>query len=467
VSRGRTEPESKAVALSGTLFQRLLAAYPKDHRREYGQPMAQLFRDQCRDAWRDGRGLGLTGLWLRVLPDLVKTVVLEHIARSKERKTMLERIGVLLPPLTSPRRVFVAVFAAVFLLVATTSTLVTFILPESYSSTARIRPGWSVNNRAGQLEFESIQSIAVLTKVIDELHLNQAWGRKYAGGSLLKPSELLKLLKARIEVRPLRGTELIQISAFSDDAAEAAKLANAIAVTYREYRSSAFSVEIVDRAVPDVRPARPNKPANIALGVVGGMLLALEAGAAMAVIVAWLERRSLGTGAPPATRSVPPPELPSPTLPHVDGQRARNTLDKVTGILWMGIGGALSGLALLALVWFLIFQQASVTPDLLRLPVFGLVWGCNTALGYFLLRGKQWARICLGLEGVLFLAYYGFRYGFLDLHLSAQTSNAILGLGWLIAGPLPQFARWVFIALSIASICALLWPRKPAAANAC
>ena len=71
----------------------------------------------------------------------------------------------------------------------------------------------------------------------------------------------------------------------------------------------------------------------------------------------------------------------------------------------MGIGGALTGLALVALVWFLIFQQASVTAELLILPVFGLVWGCNTVLGYLLLQGKRWARICLGVEGVLFLTY--------------------------------------------------------------
>ena len=54
---------------------------------------------------------------------------------------MLERIGMLLRPRSAPRRVFIAVFAAVFLLVVAASTLITFILPESYSSTARIKPG--------------------------------------------------------------------------------------------------------------------------------------------------------------------------------------------------------------------------------------------------------------------------------------------------------------------------------------
>jgi capsular polysaccharide biosynthesis protein len=461
------EPDSKAAALSVRLFQRLLAAYPKEHRREYGPAMAQLFRDQCRDAWRDRRGWGLTGLWLRVLPDLVKTSVLEHISTLKKRKTMLERTGTLLLRPSGPQHVFIVVFAVVFLLAVATSTLITFIMPESYSSTVRIRPGWTVGDRAGQLEFESIQSVAVLSKVVDNLHLNQAWGRKYAGGSLLKPSESLKLLKARIEVRPVRGTELIEIRAFSDDAAEAAKLANAIAVTYCDYRSSTFSIEIVDRAVPGVRPARPNKPVNIALGVLGGMLLALVVGAGMAGIVVWLGRRSLRTGTPPAMPSVPPPELPPSNLPRADGWRARNTLVKVTGILWMGIGGALSALALVALVWILIFQQVRVTDELLILPVFGLVWGCNAFLGFFLLRERSWARICLGVEGALLLTHYFFRQGFASPQVPAWVDMTIIRLGWFLVGPIPYIPRWVFVPLGLASVCAFLWPRKATSPNPC
>src|ERR1019366_1574839 len=73
-----------------------------------------------------------------ILPDLIKTSVLEHISTLKERKTMLERLGTLLCPRSAPRFVFIAVFAVVFLFVVATSTLITFILPETYSSTARV-----------------------------------------------------------------------------------------------------------------------------------------------------------------------------------------------------------------------------------------------------------------------------------------------------------------------------------------
>src|SRR3954471_4450722 len=73
---------------------------------------------------------------------------------------------------------------AVFLLVVTTATLVTFILPESYSSTARInveRDQSDIATLAGQqslgmydpyfiqTEFEVIQSEVVLGKVIEAM----------------------------------------------------------------------------------------------------------------------------------------------------------------------------------------------------------------------------------------------------------------------------------------------------------
>ena len=50
MSPAHGEPDSKAVALSVRLFERFLAAYPREYRREYGPAMAQLFRDQCREA---------------------------------------------------------------------------------------------------------------------------------------------------------------------------------------------------------------------------------------------------------------------------------------------------------------------------------------------------------------------------------------------------------------------------------
>ena len=92
-------------------------------------------------------------------------------------------------------RIRKTVIISVFLLIAITATVVTFILPESYSSTARIE----INPDSGviqgmtslpsssylpydvyfiQTEFEIMQSEKVLGRVIETLDLNNVWGKK-------------------------------------------------------------------------------------------------------------------------------------------------------------------------------------------------------------------------------------------------------------------------------------------------
>src|SRR6266481_1548140 len=148
-------------------------------------------------------------------------------------------------------RIRKTVILAVFLLVVITATLVTFILPESYSSTTRIKierdvpdvPGLSDRPQAGgydpyfiQTEFEVIQSEVILGKVVTDLDLNKEWGKKYAGGETLKTTETMALLKGRMDLRPVRNTSLIEIRVFSDRPDEAAKIANAVAQAYKNHR---------------------------------------------------------------------------------------------------------------------------------------------------------------------------------------------------------------------------------------
>ena len=124
-------------------------------------------------------------------------------------------------------RIRKTVILAVFLLVVITATLVTFILPESFSSTARIKierdsadiEGFTKPNLVGmydpyfiQTEFEVIQSELILRQVVESLDLNNVWGKKYAGGEKLKTSETIMLLKGRMDLRPVRNTSLIAIS---------------------------------------------------------------------------------------------------------------------------------------------------------------------------------------------------------------------------------------------------------------
>src|SRR5215216_1811279 len=85
-------------------------------------------------------------------------------------------------------RIRKTVILAVFLLVVITATLVTFMYPESFRSTARIRVQRDHSDISGvneaqvgvgydpyfiQTEFEIIQSELVLTNVINNLDLNE------------------------------------------------------------------------------------------------------------------------------------------------------------------------------------------------------------------------------------------------------------------------------------------------------
>ena len=148
-------------------------------------------------------------------------------------------------------RIRKTVILAVFLLVVITATLVTFILPESFSSTARIkieRDQSDINGmaeRSGlpsydpyfiQTEFELIQSEVILGKVIDDLDLNKEWGKKFANGERLKTTETIAMLKSRIDLRPVRNTSLIAITVYSDKADEASKIANVVAESYKTHR---------------------------------------------------------------------------------------------------------------------------------------------------------------------------------------------------------------------------------------
>ena len=149
-------------------------------------------------------------------------------------------------------RIRKAIIITVFLITAIVATAVTFLLPESYASTARIRiepdsisdirgvgealPYASYDPYFIQTEFEIIQDRVVLGKVIEALNLNIEWGKKYFGGETLKTSETMEFLKRRMSLMPVRNTKLIGITVYSEDKNDAARLANAIAEAYRSYR---------------------------------------------------------------------------------------------------------------------------------------------------------------------------------------------------------------------------------------
>lgn len=258
--------QNRSLAFSQKVFEQLLLAYPAAHRAEYGADMAQLFRDQCRDAWSEARHFGLVKLWLRVLPDLLKTCLREQFSNLNPAKSMSNKISNLF---SSPTAVFFKVFVAVFLLVVIASIAITFILPESYASTTRIlvqpdsNDGQNIlatvtNNVISydpyfvQTTLEIIQSEVVLSKVITRLNLNVTWGKKYFAGQTLKTTETMDILKNQLLLAPVLDTKLISITVYDDDPKEAAQIANAIAESYRDYRAE-MRAQLVESSLANLQ----------------------------------------------------------------------------------------------------------------------------------------------------------------------------------------------------------------------
>jgi serine/threonine protein kinase len=219
--------------------------------------------------------------------------------------------SVLLIRKLQPAGSFAVAFLFAFLVVFGAGSFITSVLPNSFASTARIKFVPNAPEAAGatggrstarsydpyrlQTELEVIQSKAVLDGVIEALDLTRKWGKGYAGGDDLKRAETLAILKQRLELRPVRNANIIEISVFADKAYEAADIANEIARIYRSRTTSsdtatstadAFQVEIIDQATPALRPVRPDRPLNVAGAGLAGLLFGIPAGAARVALFA-------------------------------------------------------------------------------------------------------------------------------------------------------------------------------------
>jgi len=176
----------------------------------------------------------------------------------------------------TPGKAFASVFTAIFLLIFLSSAAITFTLPESYTSVARVRA--STDERV-----ENFQSTEVLMAVIDRLDLRKEYAKRYGESEPLSAERTMELLRRVLQVRRIRGTELAEIRVEDHDRDEAAHLANSIArigVTNSVSASSRIQggSEIVDLALPSPKPSRPNKLLNLCLGALVGSFLGVMAG---------------------------------------------------------------------------------------------------------------------------------------------------------------------------------------------
>ena len=174
-------------------------------------------------------------------------------------------------------RIRKTVILTVFLLVALTTTVVTFLLPESYSSMVKMSveqdmPDVDVGGRGFmpgyrptpdpfflQTEFQRIQSKPVLYRVIEVLKLQEQWGLKYkVPGGTISRERAYAILKGSFNVSPSQNTTLVEIRAYSDNKDEAATLANTIADVYKLERARRHD-ELVVNGIRVLREALAEK----------------------------------------------------------------------------------------------------------------------------------------------------------------------------------------------------------------
>jgi capsular polysaccharide biosynthesis protein len=154
--------------------------------------------------------------------------------------------------------------------------------PRYYSGIARVVVESTGPKPADQdfvaAHLQWMRSSLVLDKVIEELGLNTRWAPR-PGRRVLSSEEASRLLSKRLEIRSVPNSRLFDIKVFSEDKQEAAAVANKLAEVYRAHVAAELKdarVQIIDVAVPGVRPVRPN------------LVLNAVAGFGLAFLAAWL-----------------------------------------------------------------------------------------------------------------------------------------------------------------------------------
>ena len=147
-------------------------------------------------------------------------------------------------------------------------TAVTFILPPTYASAARI--AYTATTPPLETAVGKIMSRSSLGQVTTNLNLTAEWARKYKQPGELSLDQCRALLIKMLQISAPAGSAWLEIKIFSDDRNEAAAIANEVAGVYlRNTPGAVFS----DRAAPGPQPVRPNKRLNILLGTFAGLTL--------------------------------------------------------------------------------------------------------------------------------------------------------------------------------------------------
>jgi len=189
----------------------------------------------------------------------------------------------------------------VFLLIALTGTLVTFILPESYLSEARIKvpsgpiqPDHLDMGKTVTTEMEVIRTSQILQTAVQKLDLNKKWGVRYLNGEAMATPDCVKFLRSRLRLKPFQNSYIIRIGFQAPTPSEAADIANAVASAYISYRNTGAGKDeavLLQAAAENREPYRPKVALNIVLSALVGAVAGLVIGSVSGWVTLSIHRK--------------------------------------------------------------------------------------------------------------------------------------------------------------------------------
>jgi len=170
--------------------------------------------------------------------------------------------------------------------------LTMLIMPERFSSTARVIPSPKFTNpMLIAREMEKIQSQKILLQVVRDLNLQKKWGERLRTDEL--PAELaMTMVQVQLKVEQAKKTGIISVTIISEDKLEAANIANEIASLYITDSTGSDGkpeAQLLQRAQPSLRPYRVGEKRSVAIAV--GIAALLIAGG-VGVLLSTRERRA-------------------------------------------------------------------------------------------------------------------------------------------------------------------------------
>ena len=157
-----------------------------------------------------------------------------------------------------------------------------FLAPPVYESNTKLLvrlahpppAEWSI-----EADLQELQSEAMLSHVITNLNLTARWHERLKNGEL-QTSTTYALLRSQLSIRQVNKSYIIEITARSDDAIEAAAIANAVAqlalTQLRGPKNDLGTIRwsLIQSATPSPRTRDPQRFEKTILPL-GGLLLGL------------------------------------------------------------------------------------------------------------------------------------------------------------------------------------------------